>query len=176
MVLNMGKKILNIPNILTISRFALSPIFFILLLAGKLYEGLAVFVIVALTDLADGWVARSIKQKTAFGEVIDPMADKFMVFTAIIALLIKFGFPLYGLLILIRDIVSLASSILVYSKNKGGWKPNLLGKLTTAFQVITIIAFITSINFRFIILFFAIGLSFITAITYSIKFFRIARE
>ena len=172
----MDKKILNIPNILTISRFVLSPVFFILLLADKVYEGLAVFVIVALTDLADGWVARSIKQKTAFGGVIDPMADKFMVFIAMIAIIIKFKFPLYGLFILVRDIVSLASSILVHSKNKGAWKPNIFGKLTTAFQVITIIAFIAQINFRFIILFFTIGLSFITAITYSIKFFRIARE
>ena len=170
----MEKKILNVPNTLTILRFVLSPVFFVLLLVGRVYEGLTVFAFVAFTDLADDWVARSKEQKTACGEMIDPMADKFMVFIAIIALILKFDFPLYGLLILSRDLVSSLGSLLIrYFKTKEAWKVNMFGKLTTAFQVITIISFIIGLEFKLFILLFTIGLSFLTAVIYFVRFIRL---
>lgn len=172
----MNKKILTIPNILTVSRFVLSPLFFIFLLINKVDIGLIIFIIAALTDLVDGWIARHKKQKTIFGKIIDPMADKFMVLLAVIALILKFNFPIFGILILSRDIVSLYGSALVYFKNKDIWVTNILGKLTTAFQVITIICFITRVHFKFIILLFTIGLSFLTAIIYFIKMVKIIRK
>ena len=172
----MGKKILNLPNMLTISRIVLSPLFFILLLNNKMPAGLIVFVIVALTDLADGWVARRTRQKSTFGEIIDPMADKLMVLLAVIALILKFDFPVYGLLIFSRDVVSLLGSAVSYFKHEEVWKPNIFGKLTTAFQVITIICFIIKINFKSVILLFTIGLSVLAAITYFIALVKLSKK
>ena len=160
------KKIWVLPNILTLLRIALSPVFLILFLQSKNTAGLIVFLIVAVTDLIDGALARRIKQKTEFGEFIDPMADKFMIILAVIALFIKFGFPLYGLWIFSRDIASLAGSILVHAKSKSNWKASKMGKATTFLQILTIGVFIIDSQFKYYILLLAMISSVLTAITY----------
>jgi CDP-diacylglycerol---glycerol-3-phosphate 3-phosphatidyltransferase len=85
----------NLPNLLTIARIVLSGGFFVLL---GLYEplpgqgsalmgvGFVVFVIAALTDIADGHIARKFDQVTAFGRIVDPFVDKVMVVGAFIML------------------------------------------------------------------------------------------
>lgn len=161
---------------LTISRIVLSPIFFILLLKGEVYAGLIIFFIAALTDALDGWVARHKKQITVLGQILDPIADKLMVILAIIALLIKFNFPVIGLLMLSRDFVSVFGSFLTYFKKKKAWKANIPGKLTTFFQIVTVIGYTININFKFIILLFTIALSFLAAIIYFITIIKIIKE
>ncbi|MBW2980334.1 CDP-alcohol phosphatidyltransferase family protein [Candidatus Woesearchaeota archaeon] len=160
------KKILLIPNVLTILRILASPIFFILLLKSKIILGLTVFLIVALTDWVDGFVARRIKQRTKFGEFLDPMADKFMVTLAVIALIIGFNFPLYGLLIFSRDIISLCGSLLAHIKRKAVWKASKLGKVTTFLQVVVIASFIINYQFKDFLLAATIILSLLTTIQY----------
>ena len=59
----MPKFIWNLPNILTISRFLLSPVFFVLFIIGKKEAALVVFTYVAVTDFADGWIARKKRAK-----------------------------------------------------------------------------------------------------------------
>lgn len=173
----MDKRILNLPNLLTISRFLLSPVFFYFLLVKKIELALVVFMFVAVTDFADGWIARTTKQKTKFGESIDPMADKFMVFLAVAGITISFGFPAWAVpLFLLRDIVSLAGSVLVYAKNKSSWSANRWGKITTFLQVVTIVAFIIQFNYRLIILWTTIAFSLISALTYFGRGISVIRD
>ena len=74
-----GKKLWNVPNILTISRIVLSIVLFALF-PFKLYTTcMILFIIAALTDFADGWWARKYDQKTQFGRIMDPFADKALV-------------------------------------------------------------------------------------------------
>lgn len=166
-MVTIAENLINLPNVLTILRFVFSPIFLYLFLNDNVELGLIIFMFVAVTDLADGWIARSTKTKTKFGEFMDPMADKFMVFLAILAIIIKFDFPLWSVpLFIIRDIISLVGSILVYTKYKESWKPNVLGKLTTFLQIITILAYIIKIGFKLIILDITIIFSVLSAIVY----------
>jgi CDP-diacylglycerol--glycerol-3-phosphate 3-phosphatidyltransferase len=174
------KKILNLPNILTLARIALSPVFFVLFLIGERRVGLLIFLIVAITDVVDGWIARSSKQVTKFGATWDPMADKFMVALALLVILLAADFPLWGLLILTRDIISLAGSLLVFSKYNTHWKPNIFGKLTTFLQVITIFVYmlgaefvVYGVDYKIIVLYLTIALSFIAAITYASRGIKI---
>ncbi len=155
-----------IPNILTLLRIVLSPVFMVLLLQEKTAWGLAIFIVVAATDLIDGAIARKTNQKTSFGEFLDPMADKVMVVSAIIALMIKYKFPVYGLWIFTRDVVSLAGSVLVHKTSKSNWKASQLGKVTTFMQVITIGFFIVGWKAKYIMLLLAMISSVATAITY----------
>jgi cardiolipin synthase len=170
------KKILILPNILTILRILISPVFLILLLKSRIIAGLVVFILVALTDALDGMIARGIKQKTRFGMILDPMADKVMVAFAVIALIIKFDFPTIGLLIFSRGFVSLCGSYLVYKKRKGSWEATKLGKATTFFQVVTIIAFLIDNTFKSHLLALTIIISIITAVQYAIIGIRITRS
>ncbi|HHW60375.1 MAG TPA: CDP-diacylglycerol--glycerol-3-phosphate 3-phosphatidyltransferase [Syntrophomonadaceae bacterium] len=80
---------MNIPNLLTLSRIILIPIFVYFLLLnvpyGDYLAGL-VFAIAALTDSLDGYLARRWEQVTKFGMVVDPLADKLLVTAALISL------------------------------------------------------------------------------------------
>jgi cardiolipin synthase len=82
----------NLPNILTLSRIALLPIL-IGLMYGEYYYGakaawaaLGVYIIIALTDFFDGWIARKYKTSSAFGAFLDPVADKIFVGVILVAL------------------------------------------------------------------------------------------
>lgn len=165
----MPRNTLSFPNILTILRFLLSPLFFILLLRKDIVLALIIFILVAITDVIDGFVARSTKQKSSFGEMLDPMADKFMVFLALIALFKEYNFPAYGLLIISRDIISLLGSLLVFLKKHGNWKPNKWGKLTTFLQVLTIISYIVNLPFKNYLLALTIVISLLAGFAYFVR-------
>ena len=80
---------LNLPNVLTLSRIAFVPLMLVLLLgeeAGPLPAAAAVFAAAALTDAADGHIARSRGLVTTFGRIADPLADKLLVATALATL------------------------------------------------------------------------------------------
>jgi CDP-diacylglycerol--glycerol-3-phosphate 3-phosphatidyltransferase len=80
---------MNLPNKLTLSRIALSPVFMALILVDDTRAKLAsllVFVAAALTDLGDGYFARKTGRVTGFGKFMDPLADKILASTALISL------------------------------------------------------------------------------------------
>ncbi|MDP7116270.1 MAG: CDP-alcohol phosphatidyltransferase family protein [Candidatus Woesearchaeota archaeon] len=163
----------NIPNFLTMLRFIFSPVFLILFLNGETGIGLVVFAFVAITDMIDGWAARTLDQKTRFGKFIDPMADKFMIALALVSLVLKFGFPIWAIpLIVLRDVVSLTGSAIVAAKKKGPWVASRLGKLTTLFQIVTVVVFIFNF-YKMIFLWIAIGFSVATAIEYGVRGMKI---
>ncbi len=76
------------PNTLTLMRIALAPIFMFFFLIDSFYMrliGLVLFIIAALTDLADGYYARKYNISTGFGRFMDPLADKILVSSALIS-------------------------------------------------------------------------------------------
>src|SRR3972149_11735497 len=81
----MGILKLNIPTVLTLSRIILIPVFVITAYQHPFW-GAAVFGIAALTDFLDGYLARRSGQITKFGIILDPLADKFLVISALILL------------------------------------------------------------------------------------------
>lgn len=81
---------LNIPNILTIFRIILIPIFLYeltLMTKESWMIALVIFFFASMTDMVDGWIARKYNQTSEFGKFIDPLADKFLVISSVIALL-----------------------------------------------------------------------------------------
>jgi len=81
--------VLNLPNALTLLRIFLVPLLVVVLLTrmpAKEYLALAVFLVAALTDLLDGWIARKWKKVTRLGMLLDPIADKILVSAALISL------------------------------------------------------------------------------------------
>ena len=80
---------IKIPNILTIGRIILVPILvFVFFLPGPLGDWLAcgIFVLASFTDFVDGFLARLLKQQSRLGEMLDPIADKIIVATALVLL------------------------------------------------------------------------------------------
>ncbi len=98
---------MNTPNKLTLLRVFLAPVFMYFFLFDNFYMriiGLALFVIAALTDLADGYYARKYGIITGFGKFMDPLADKILVSSALIAFIaLRYVSPLPVLLIIGRE-------------------------------------------------------------------------
>jgi cardiolipin synthase len=134
----------NIPNLLTILRIILAPVFMFLLLNDKYVAAFIVLFIASITDFLDGQIARRFNMMTEFGRLLDPVADKVLVFCTIIALLIRFNFPLWvGIIIMSRDVLLLLGGLIFLRKNlQNSLTPNIFGKVSTFFQLTTIMVFI----------------------------------
>jgi CDP-diacylglycerol--glycerol-3-phosphate 3-phosphatidyltransferase len=85
----LSHEILNVPNSLTLLRIFMVPLLVVVLLTkfeGKEYVGLAIFLIAAITDFLDGFIARRQKKVTKLGMLLDPIADKLLTSAAFISL------------------------------------------------------------------------------------------
>ncbi|OGX13548.1 MAG: hypothetical protein A2351_01590 [Omnitrophica bacterium RIFOXYB12_FULL_50_7] len=139
---------MSIPNYLTLFRILLTPIFFITLVSytpekeGLRLVALAIFVIAALTDALDGLLARFLKQRTALGQMLDPLADKILLVSAYIGILfvsaLHFRPPLWiTITIIFRDLILLIGFFtLHFAAVKIEVLPNIWGKLTTVCQML----------------------------------------
>jgi CDP-diacylglycerol--glycerol-3-phosphate 3-phosphatidyltransferase len=82
-----GQEALNLPNLLTLTRILLIPVFVILFATptpDRSLSAAVIFAVAALTDLLDGYLARRSGQVTALGKLLDPIADKLLVLSALI--------------------------------------------------------------------------------------------
>jgi cardiolipin synthase (CMP-forming) len=132
---------LNLPNCLTLFRILTIPIF-LEFLAYHLYrEALVVFIIGGLTDFLDGFIARRMKQQTALGAYLDPVADKLLVITSFIMLGAIEGIPMWlAVVVVVRDILILIGFAVIYVlvDEQLQVKPTLVGKWSTTLQLLTL--------------------------------------
>jgi len=103
------KEAMNLPNSLTTARILMIPVFMAFFLApfrGHEYAALGVFLLAALTDLVDGVLARRTNKMTALGALLDPIADKLLIATAVILLVGAGRIPAWVAVIIVgREIV-----------------------------------------------------------------------
>ncbi len=132
---------LNIPNVLTILRMLLVPVFVLLVLNEYYDAALYVFIIAGVTDALDGFIARRFDMRSEFGSVMDPIADKLLMVSAFLLLGMKHWVPLFLVpLVILRDVVLLTGSIMIKSAGRDFEViPSVLGKLTTFFQIATVV-------------------------------------
>ncbi len=137
---------MNIPNILTLGRIVMIPVFglvFFLPFSWANVVAAAVFGLAAITDWADGYLARKLNQTSAFGAFLDPVADKLMVAVALIALLVANPTPLFALAVAViigREItVSALREWMAELGKRAKVAVNAIGKFKTAAQMIAIL-------------------------------------
>jgi cardiolipin synthase len=132
----------NLPNILTLSRILLIPVFAIVFINGRHLEALFIFALAALTDSLDGFLARYTHQQTAIGTFMDPLADKTLLLTAFVLLGFYHEAPLWCLvMVLSREVLILTGWMVRYLLTRStAVVPSVLGKATTVFQVALVVA------------------------------------
>jgi cardiolipin synthase len=141
-----SEKIFNIPNSLSFLRILISPIFAWAILESHHLLALILGIVAALSDFLDGFLARKLNMQSTFGQLLDPVADKVFMFLSVIALLLKFHFPMWlGITILGRDVLLMLGSMLFFKNNNSKkLSPLIIGKVSTVFQMTTIVVFIVS--------------------------------
>jgi cardiolipin synthase len=146
--MNTEKKntVLNLPNLLSILRILLIPLFLLLMIKRKTPEALIVFLFAGLTDVLDGFTARVWHMKTKIGAFLDPAADKLLMTASFIVLTIPSMnspniIPFWLTITVIgRDLLIVSATFILYLlRGQKTFLPTLLGKTCTVLQVMVIL-------------------------------------
>lgn len=149
----MSSRIITLPNVLTMFRMVLIPVFVSLLFYQKFLLALCVFIIAGVTDGLDGLFARRFDQKSQLGTILDPIADKLLLVTSFIVLALPSISPQQPppshlpvpfwvtTAVISRDIFIIvgAAAINIVTGFRG-FRPSWLGKLNTAVQILAIVS------------------------------------
>src|ERR1700739_3706115 len=125
------------PNLLTVLRICLAPFLVMAVLEGHFAAGLALFIAAGLTDALDGLLARMLKQRTALGQYLDPIADKLLLSTLFLVLMYKGLMPTtVTILVFGRDVgILLVAAVLYAVAGRREFGPSIFGKANTLAQV-----------------------------------------
>ena len=142
---DIGAESLNLPNLLTLIRICLIPVFIVLFVSPTPDQSLAaavIFTVAAATDWLDGYIARRTGQITTLGKLLDPIADKLLVLSALILLMnVDRVSALVVLLIIAREVA--VTGIRAIAAGEGMIIPaETTGKYKMALQVVAIILLI----------------------------------
>ena len=129
----------TIPNVLTIIRMLLIPVFVVLFFKGQKIAALCVFCAASLTDMLDGYLARKLNQITDFGKLFDPLADKLMVLTAMVCQGIDGVFPWIAIIIVaVKELVMVLGGVFMLKNNVVVYS-NYVGKTAQVFFIASLI-------------------------------------
>lgn len=131
----------NLPNSLTLLRLVVAVVYLLLALQGEWRTAFWLFVIGGFTDMVDGALARLLRQKTRTGAILDPAADKLLMFFGFLSLLLVGGVPVWFFwLVFLRDLM-ISAGVLYFCLKKIyiEYRPTLLSKATTLAQIITLV-------------------------------------
>ena len=167
------EKIFNLPNMLSLLRVVLVPVFFMTLIflrykdKAGVYVPAIIYILTGITDALDGKIARKYGLVTDFGKFIDPLADKFMVLGSFIAILTKYcltvrlvenykadiTFTIFVavlfLIVLFRELAVTSLRLVVAGKQvKVDLAANIMGKLKTVSQMVGTVVFILEPSFK----------------------------
>lgn len=171
---------MNLPNKLTILRVLMIPVFLVFLMTDVAGEygkwiAVAIFIIASLTDFLDGYIARKYNLVSNFGKFMDPLADKLLVCSAMIALVgMDRLSSLVAIIIIAREFI-ISGFRLVASDNGVVIAASYWGKFKTNFQMFMIIMLIidlgtkTAVMIENILIVIAVALTIISLIDYLAK-------
>lgn len=157
----MSSRILTVPNLLTVFRMVLIPVFVTLLFYQRFVLALVVFACAGLTDGLDGLLARRFDQRSQLGTVLDPIADKLMMVTAFIVLSLRSIFPppvpshlpvpfWVTITVISRDVfIVVGAAAINIMTGFRGFRPSWLGKINTTVQIVGIAAIMFAASFPY---------------------------
>ena len=178
---------MNLPNKLTTLRVIMIPFFVIFMLTGwggeaSKWISLAIFIVASLTDLLDGHIARKHNLVTNFGKFMDPLADKLLVCSALIALVDLNKIAAWVVIIIIAREFIISGFRLVASDNGVVIAASYWGKFKTTFQMLMIIYLVVDLQFAYanvvgmVLVYVALALTVISLVDYIAKNYKVFLE
>lgn len=161
----------NVPNKITIIRITLVPLFVIVLLANIPYRNVisaVIFALLSVSDFFDGYIARKKKQITDFGKLIDPIADKILISTALVFLVGR-GVELWmAVVIIAREFILTAIRIYLLPLKLVVPASNF-GKAKTVVQSFAIVMVLLELKFGYYMMLVAVFLTVVSGLEFMIK-------
>jgi len=180
---------LTLPNLLSVCRLGLVPIFIIAVVDGRSLEALIIMGIAGLTDALDGYIARYLHQQSLLGSYLDPVADKLLMTAAYVVLTVPgltegITIPVWvTVLVITRDVAILGLALILYlTVGIRRFPPTLTSKLTTVFQVAAILMvlitgiFPVAVPAGWLILVLAAALTVVSGLQYALRLARMSGE
>lgn len=143
------KSLTDIPNILTMLRVVAVPFFvFFTLISGFEDYSVAfiIFIVASLTDFFDGYLARKWNVVSSFGKLMDPLADKLLVFSALIFLLKEGLVPYWSVVVIVGREFAVSGLRSLAAERGLIIAAGISGKIKTVFQMLAIISFFMVLN------------------------------
>lgn len=174
------KEFLYAPNILSLTRIVILPAIVFGLTKETSFHRiltLSLMIVAIISDGLDGYVARKLKQESALGKILDPVADKFWIGSVAVAVTILRDFPWWAMgFIIFRDAGILIGGILMVERWTVITSSNIWGKATSFFQAVSVIAYAFELPFRTYPLTVALVFTGVSAISYTMEFYKLAME
>lgn len=159
---------MNLPNKLTVLRICLVPVFMIVMMAPIPFLsdnenlaitgliGAAIFILTSLTDMLDGKIARKYNLITDFGKFMDPLADKFMVFGALLSIIYRYDdirpvFIWAAAIVMFRELAVTSIRLVVSGKEGLVVAASWLGKVKTVLQIVCIVTVLVEPALAFVV-------------------------
>jgi cardiolipin synthase (CMP-forming) len=132
---------MTLANQLTVLRILLIPVFVLLLVYDARIIALIVFLLTGISDCLDGYIARTWRQQTTLGTILDPIADKLLMVTTFATLALLEALPIsLTVLLIARDVIlSLVIGIVLFTTGRRLPGPTLLGRAAVFGQMTTVV-------------------------------------
>lgn len=129
---SLAKQLLTVPNMLSLFRLALVPVFLWLLLTGESGFAILALVVASATDYLDGFFARKLNQTTRLGALLDPAADRLYILATLIGLAVTNAIPVWlPFVIIARDVLLAVTYPMLASRGFGPLPVHYVGKAGT---------------------------------------------
>lgn len=159
-----------LPNLLTLFRLALIPVYINVFFSDMPYRNTWAFLIVilaGLSDIVDGYIARRYGWTTQVGAMLDPLADKLMMLTVFLSMLLTGRISIYAAVaIFIRDLGMIIGSAIFHFRGVRTVPANVLGKATTVLYYVAFVFLLFEWPYGQALLWGIIGFSFLTTFVY----------
>jgi len=127
----------QIPNLLTLGRIAAVPVLILFLRDGRYGSALVIFFLAGITDGLDGWIAKRFDSVTRLGAVLDPLADKMLIVSTYVMLVMSGDLPFWLLLLIAFRDLGIIGGVLVLHTLHGDiqMRPSAISKINTFLQI-----------------------------------------
>ena len=171
---------MNIPNLLTLVRFLLIPVFVYFFFSQNPYSleiAVTVFVLSGITDTLDGYFARKLNQITRLGIVLDPLADKIMLITVLASVTISNNIPVWIIaVVVVKELLMIVGAFNLYNERDIVMPANIFGKVSTILSYMAILAVLFELPYNRTILYSYIGVTILTLFNYLNNFLVFKRQ
>jgi cardiolipin synthase len=158
---------MNLPNALSVLRLAMIPLYATVFWAGHIRLAFLILLAAGLTDVLDGYIARSRGLVTGLGTVLDPLADKLMMITVMLSLVLSKMIPWAAAVVFfVRDVGMIVGGMYFHFTGKKPVPANGLGKLTTVLLYAAVLAIIFDWPYAVWYLWGVLVFAFFTTIMY----------